>query len=473
MKMNSNLYENININNEIIYLSIQHDGRFVLREPRKDETLINRFLIPTNTKKRQKMERKMIHLIRKGKITLKDGYIITPNGQCVKSNQKILNQLQKGGYELRDGVPSKRKRPSSDDDEEERVIQRQRFGEEEDDFNLNMFDIVCVQYRMYYVMHVSGTSIRTSRGGMLRNVLRGNAEREIQQEADDFVERRNHDTEITAMNFTIIDIPQTEVPLMQQRMYGTKINYHYLNVESNYTEENDCVYQFLVTHYSKWIKNLTRESLLALFMEEDFTSGVNTAMINIFCREYGVSLYAADLEMKVFNKYIPVNRSHSIPPLVYVCGNAHLYPILDNSTRKSIFASERNKSSSFQFKGKADKQSFKFNPKLSAVLNPKYNELAKLKDCNVIYTEREDGKKQKTSLLSLVLYLYKTEKTIYKTNGYNGEILRIQYTVAEVDDSLLINESGGGISIEGILFLLRKEGIWRLKRMLKVPFSHT
>ena len=415
MKMNSNLYENMNMNNEITYLSIQQDGRFVLREPRCGETLINRFLIPAVKKKRQKMDRKMIHLIRKGKITLKDGYIITPNGQCVKSNQKILNQLQKGGYELRDGVPSKRKRPIIDDDE----IQRQRLDEENDDFNLNMFDIVCVQYRMYYVMHVSGTSIRTSRGGMLRNVLRGNAEREIQQEADDFVERRNHDTEITAMN--------TEVPLMQQRMYGTKINYHYLNVELNYTEENDCVYQFLVTHYSKWIKNLTKESLLAIFMEEDITSGVNTAMINIFCREYGVSLYAADLEMKIFNKYIPDNRSHSIPPLVYVCGNAHLYPILDNSTRKSIFASERNKSSSFQFKGKADKQSFKFNPELSAVLNPKYNELAKLKDCNVIYTEREDGKKQKTSLLSLVLYLYKTEKTIYKTNGYNREILRIQY----------------------------------------------
>jgi hypothetical protein len=40
--------------------------------------------------------------------------------------------------------------------------------------------------------------------------------------------------------------------------------------------------------------------------------------------------------------------------------------------------------------------------------------------------------------------------------------------VAEVDDSILINDSGSGVNIEGVLFLMRKDGISRLKKMFKV-----
>ena len=64
------------------------------------------------------------------------------------------------------------------------------------------------------------------------------------------------------------------------------------------------------------------------------------------------------------------------------------------------------------------------NPPLALVINPEYDELKELKDCNVIYTKNEG---EKECSLPLVLYFFKTKKTIYQTNSYNGNILRIHY----------------------------------------------
>jgi hypothetical protein len=90
----------------------------------------------------------------------------------------------------------------------------------------------------------------------------------------------------------------------------------------------DCVYQFLLTNYGHLVKALSKVSLLGLFDEDAIDTGVSTYMIESFCRQYGVSLYALDLEFNVFHKFIPIKRSHKLPLLVYVVGNAHIFPVL-------------------------------------------------------------------------------------------------------------------------------------------------
>ena len=335
MKMNYTLYEKCEITNQLAFLFIQWDGKFVLREPKDNELLLDRFLVPKNNKKRLKMDNAIVRLIRKGKATIPVGYIITPSKKCIKSNATILNQFQKGGYDFRDGIANRRKRPIQDTDENERR-QRQRLDEE--GYGLDIFDLVNVVYRIYFIMHTTTRDIPRSKGGILRNVIRTQVEERIEQEGNDFIEKQNYDTEITNMTHTIIGIPDAAVPLVNQRMFGTSVNYHYLQVESNDAQDGDCVYQFLVNHYGKWIKNITKQDLLKLFDEEELSSGVDTSMVELFCREFGVSLYALNLEMQVFHKMIPSKRNHNIPPLVYVCGNQHMYPLLCDTARKSIFA---------------------------------------------------------------------------------------------------------------------------------------
>ncbi len=65
---------------------------------------------------------------------------------------------------------------------------------------------------------------------------------------------------------------------------------------------------------------------------------------------------------------------------------------------------------------------------LIVVINPELNELTQLSDCNVVFTKRqEEDKCEWVTLLPVVIYLFKTESVIYKTNSYNGNILRIHY----------------------------------------------
>ena len=84
------------------------------------------------------------------------------------------------------------------------------------------------------------------------------------------------DTIITNMIHSIVEMPHAVVPLIHQRMFGTKINYHYLQVEWNQTEHQDCVYQFLLTNYGHLVKALSKESLLGLFDDDAIDTGVST-----------------------------------------------------------------------------------------------------------------------------------------------------------------------------------------------------
>lgn len=47
------------------------------------------------------------------------------------------------------------------------------------------------------------------------------------------------------------------------------------------------------------------------------------------------------MELKVFHKFIPSKRSHKLPALVYVVADRHMYPVLDEGLRRSVFSSDR------------------------------------------------------------------------------------------------------------------------------------
>jgi hypothetical protein len=56
-------------------------------------------------------------------------------------------------------------------------------------------------------------------------------ENAIETVGNEFIARQNYDTEITRMKHQVIPIPNVQVPVLQQRMYGSVVNYHYLQVE--------------------------------------------------------------------------------------------------------------------------------------------------------------------------------------------------------------------------------------------------
>jgi hypothetical protein len=221
------------------------------------------------------------------------------------------------------------------------------------------------------------------------------------------------------MEHQVIPIPNVQVPVLQQRMYGSVVNYHYLQVESNTTENNDCVYQFLIKNYSRYIKNIDKNVLMQYLYDDDGIFGVNTEQIQRFCHHYGISLYALDLEFKVFHKYIPQRKSHRIPPLVYVVANSHMYPVVEDNVRKSIFAIEKLKTCNY-INNKIQSNNKRFDNELPVVINPDFGEIQQLQDCNVVYTNLD-------TLEPLFIHLFKTEQTIYQCNSYNRNIMQIQY----------------------------------------------
>ncbi|TPX48064.1 hypothetical protein CcCBS67573_g10219 [Chytriomyces confervae] len=133
------------------------------------------------------------------------------------------------------------------------------------------------------------------------------------------------------------------VALLEQRMFGTVLNYHHLNLEPNFTNENICVYQHLIDTYSKYIKGVTFDGLKGIFEEGEIDTGVTTNQVVQFCEKYGISLYAMDLEFEIFCRHIPKVRNHHIPCLIYIVANNHMYPVLEEELRRSIVASERRK----------------------------------------------------------------------------------------------------------------------------------
>ena len=58
---------------------------------------------------------------------------------------------------------------------------------------------------------------------------------------------------------------------------------------------------------------------------------------------YNIAMYCLDLKMKPFFKFTPLKRNHNIDALIFVCANQHMFPVLDDTVRKSIVATTNQK----------------------------------------------------------------------------------------------------------------------------------
>jgi hypothetical protein len=144
-------------------------------------------------------------------------------------------------------------------------------------------------------------------------------------------------------------------------------------------------------------------------------------IVRIIIKHHLQSNSLQELELNVFYKQIPNNRSHRYPPLVYVI------TVLENTLRTKIFSQERLKQTDFGCRTSFKKE-ITFDCKKPVVINPELNQLTQVSDCNVVFTKRkQEDKCEWVTLLPIVIYLFKTESVIYKTNSYNGSILRIHY----------------------------------------------
>lgn len=108
-------------------------------------------------------------------------------------------------------------------------------------------------------MHLKNRQVPRSQYGILKNIRRWDLHQALEDLAEEFIPKQAYETIVTNIEHQIVKIPQNQVPLMQQRMYGTAVNYHYLPVASNATDNPDCVHQFLLQHYGSKIKNFTKD----------------------------------------------------------------------------------------------------------------------------------------------------------------------------------------------------------------------
>ena len=113
-------------------------------------------------------------------------------------------------------------------------------------------------------------------------------------------------------------------------------------------EPMQCVYGALVDRYG-----FNEDELLKLFQDYKNSfyldgkqqvlkkeDGVNTEMLLYLAKIKQFSLYALDVNKKLFSKYISKNRRY-MKAFVYVCHNNHLYLIDDITEIKKI--TQRNK----------------------------------------------------------------------------------------------------------------------------------
>ncbi|KAI9326614.1 hypothetical protein BDR26DRAFT_941086 [Obelidium mucronatum] len=380
------------------------------------------------------------------------------DNKFIKKTDKTMKQLQNGGMEVvhnvlkrkRDNEQNtsskqqrieptlKRKRPNIPFD-----VQKERHNDYAIYYLQSLFSQrVIVTYEFKYVIHYGEYDYEDSKTGIIRDIPDYLIEQHLDTLTSEYAERQPYDCDILEIDYTTQLVPHQQVALLEQRMFGTVLNYHHLNLEPNFTNENICVYQHLITTYSKHIKGVTFKGLMNIFEEGEIDTGVTTNQVVKFCEKYGICLYAMDLEFDIFCRHIPKVRNHHAPCLIYIVANNHMYPVLEEELRRTIVASERTKGTnkSRVFKSK-EKQVNTFDGTIDTILNAPYETLSQLENCNVVYTNKID-------LSDLVVYLAQTEQTVYKTRGNGGHIVRIEYknnVIIEVNkhyqESLLVSKA--------------------------------
>lgn len=239
------------------------------------------------------------------------GYVITPNGNIVKFNEKINQQFQKGGYEIQpNGLVTKRLLDTETEGPNKRLRlnkpskrlqeanfkpnKRQRLLEDTelediDFYNEEMFELVNIEYIITYKTTYDGDETRYHRAkGFLRNVNKMCVDMEIDEMTEHYCTVSLYPTSVESKTIKTSPIPTQVNDLVHERMFGVALQYNFLPVEPNDSNTKECVYQYLLSRYGAYLKTLTKAKLMKIFGEDDSTKGVSTAQIIKFCKKHNV-----------------------------------------------------------------------------------------------------------------------------------------------------------------------------------------
>ncbi|KAJ3088328.1 hypothetical protein HK100_008074, partial [Physocladia obscura] len=379
---------------------------------------INGVMLPKSRQEHKKLQRIIAKLIHKRKASISGEWFLFKN-KFVKNSCMVR---QNGGMDIINNV-LKRKRVLQDGGPKDK---ERRF---DDDYGLTA--LFALQVNVFFTVtyttrYTNNHPFVDQKVYILRDVPNNLVEGRINTITREYCERQPYDTTVTKIEYEVTPVPANQVHIMNQRMYGAVLNYYNLKIDPNETGDSNCVVTFLLHAYSKHIKTLSESKLREIFSESEDElgdsslqeEGVSTTQVQRFCQQYGISMYAIDLSCNVFCRYIPEKRNHHCPSLVYVCANQHMYPILDEALRKSIFSQERQQSCGKPFKRMSNKKIF--DDTLTTIIDPPYEQLDSLENVNVVYTGIND-------LTDLVVHLGETEHVVYKTRTNNGKIVRLEY----------------------------------------------
>lgn len=268
MKTDYNLYENVElyISKEFI---LTYNGTFILKSKKKMKNLINQILVPRIKGHLKQLNVSICRLIRMKKARLPAEYLITPDNRIIKYNQSVVRQLQKGGYGVNGNVASKR--PAT-----ELARPSKRLRTQQVDFSMiNLRRDV--EFNVTYEIDYGRYKRRDTLRDWLRNVLVEDVDHLIEEQMDRL--GRAYPIKIIRVEKTVQQAPEEAIPLLNQRMFGTVVKYHYLQVDENESQTNECVYDFILKNYK--IKGLNKAKLLELFNETSSSTGVTTKQIDI------------------------------------------------------------------------------------------------------------------------------------------------------------------------------------------------
>ena len=181
------------------------------------------------------------------------------------------------------------------------------------------------------------------------------------------------------------------------------------------------------------IPTLSREKLVELLefdsIEQMKRDGISPQHIQTFCKKYNISHYALDIERTCFFKHIATNNNYK--PLMYYMMNSHLYPVVDEKTRKILSHSLANAGNGQSLNALVNKDlasEKKQDEKLEQLKRfedlPLHEGIAvkdigEYKDCNIFYRQQD--------LHNIWIQLFEKTNTQYETKMCNGFVERIYY----------------------------------------------
>ena len=207
--------------------------------------------------------------------------VVTPSHRIVPRTARLIEQLAKGGFLVGDNSVA---RP---------IVRRCSDLKESPSKRIKLdpsLRLVNVEYTFHYSIHYHRQTRSDSQTGFLRNVPFGEVEECVRSLAESFALKQAYESTITGMDYVTEDVPATSVDLMDQRMFGTVLRYHYLDVDANESPGYDCVYQYLLN---------TRQKLLDLFKEESESTGVTARQVEAFCSKYRIPMHVHDMELLI------------------------------------------------------------------------------------------------------------------------------------------------------------------------------